>query len=88
MQLRWKVYGKIYGFGYSFLDYVIKGYSSQYHVQVASVIQLDAKTVQDCHPAENKIVIQSDNAIGFASQELIPFVFNMITGLHIEKKWF
>ena len=68
VEVRWKLGGKISGFEYSFVDYVIKGYSGQGHVQVAAVIQLDIEKVQYLHPAENKIIIQSDNSSGFASQ--------------------
>ena len=48
-------------------------------MQVAAVIQLDVDTVKDLHPTEKKAIIQSDNASGFSSQELIPFIFNMNT---------
>ena len=87
LQVRWKVDGKIHGFEYSFADYIVKGYSVQDHVQVAAAIQLAFQTVQDLHPAAKKIIIQSDNASGFASQELIPFTFNMNIRLHYEKSF-
>ena len=67
MEVRWKVDGKIIGFEYSFVDYVIKGYSGQDHVQVASVIQLSVDTVQERHPEAKKIIIQTDNAIDFST---------------------
>ena len=38
MEVRWKVDGKISEFEYSFVNYVIKGYSGQDHVHVAAVI--------------------------------------------------
>ena len=79
MEIRWKVYGEVSGFEYSFVDCVIKGYSVQDHVQVESVIQLSVGTVQDCHSVAKKVIIQPYNASVFASQELIPFVFNMNT---------
>ena len=75
MEVRWKVDYKISGFEYSFVDYFIKGYSGQDHVQVTAVIQLYVETVQDRHPASNNIIIHSYNASGFASHELIPLIF-------------
>ena len=50
MEIRWKVDGEVSGFEYSFVGYVIKGYSGQDHVQVTAVIQLAVYTVQDRHP--------------------------------------
>ena len=57
-------------------------------MRVVDVIQLDVETVQYRHPAEKKIITQSENASGFASQELIPFVFNMNTRLYNGKRSF
>ena len=51
MEIKCKVDGEFSGFEYSLVDYVIKGYSGQYHVQVAAVIQLAVDTVQDRHPS-------------------------------------
>ena len=45
MEIRWKVDEEVSGFEYSFLDYVIKVYSGQDHVQVSAVIQLAIDTV-------------------------------------------
>ena len=39
MEVRRKVDGEFSGFEYSFVDYVVKGYSGQYQVQVADVFQ-------------------------------------------------
>ena len=50
-----------------------------------AVIQLAVDTVQDHNPSAKKVIIQSDNACGFASQELIPFIFNMKNRLDDEK---
>ena len=61
MGVRCKVDGKISGFKYSFVDYVIKGYYGQDHVQVAAVIQFALEIVQDRHPSSKKIMIQLDN---------------------------
>ena len=47
MEIRWKVVGEISGFEYSFVGYVIKGYSGQDNLQVADIIQLAVDTVQD-----------------------------------------
>ena len=52
---------------------------------MAAVIQLAVDTVQDLHPAAKEVIIPSDNASGFSSQELILFVFNMNTRLDDEK---
>ena len=67
IEIRWKVDGEVSGFEYSFVDYIIKGSSSQDNVQVETVVQLSVDTVQDHHTAEKKFIIQSDNARGFAS---------------------
>ena len=69
-----------------FVDYSIKGYSGQYNVQVSAVIKFAVDTVQDRHPAAKKVIIQSDNSSGFASQEIFPFVFNINTRLENIKK--
>ena len=50
-----------------------------------AVKQLAVDTVQDRHPSIKKVIIKSDNAIGFASQELILFIFNVHTRLDDEK---
>ena len=54
-------------------------------MQVTAVIQLNIDTVQDRHSDTKKVIIKSDNASGSASQELIPFIFNMNTILDDEK---
>ena len=54
-------------------------------MQVAAVVQLAAHTLQDRYPTAKKVVIQSYNAIGFSSQEIIPLIFNMNTRLRDEK---
>ena len=51
---------------------------------MAAVIQLDVDTVQDQHPSVKKVIIQSNNESGFASQELIPFIFNTNTRIDDE----
>ena len=85
MEIRWKVDGEVSGFEYSFVDYVIKGYYGQDHVQVAAVIKLAVDTVQDRHPDAKKVIIQSDYPSVFASQELIRFIFNMNNRLDDKK---
>ena len=40
--------------------------------------------MQDRHPAAKKVIIQSDNASGFASQDLVPFIFSINTSLDDE----
>ena len=74
-------------FEYSFVDYIIKGYSGQVHVQVASAIQLASVTVQGRHPASKKIIIQSENPRGYSSQYLITLIFNTSTRFH-DENWF
>ena len=68
MEINWKVDGDVSGFEYSFVDYVIKGYSDQDHVQVAFLIRSAVDTVQDRHPSAKNVIIQSDIASDFASQ--------------------
>ena len=55
---------------------------------MADIIQLAVDTMQDRHPDAKKVTIHSDNASGFASQELIPLIFNMNTRLDDEKHLF
>ena len=88
MEIRWKVDGEVSGFEYLFVDYVIKGYSGQDHVQVAYIIQLALDTVQYQNPATKKVTIHSNNASSCVSQELILFVFNMRTRLDDGKMLF
>lgn len=83
---QWNDDGEKRGFQYSFVDYVIDGYTGQDNLQVAAVVQQMMRTVQDRHPGVKKVIIQSDNATGFASQELIPFIFHMNTKLRAECK--
>ena len=45
IEIKWKVDGEFGGFEYSFVDYVINGYSGQDYVQVAAVNQLGVDTV-------------------------------------------
>ena len=88
VEIRWKVDREISGFEYPFVYYSIKGYSGRDHVQVAAVMKLALDTVKYYHPATKKVIIQSNNASGFASQELIPFVFNIQTSLDDGKMLF
>ena len=81
MDIRWKVDGRVNIFEYSFVDYVIKGYSGCDHVHVKAVIKLAVDTMQDRHTAAKKVIIQSDNASGFSSQESILFIFNITLDL-------
>ena len=85
MEIRRKVDVDVSGFEYSLVNYVSKGYSGQDQVQVAAVIQLPVDTVQYRYTAAENVIIQSDNARGFASQEVIQFIFNMNTRLDNEK---
>ena len=85
VEIRQKFDEGVSGVEYLFVEYVIKIYSGQYHVQVGAVMQLDIYIMQYCHPSPQNAIIQSDNTISFASQELIPFIFNMNTRLDDEK---
>ena len=51
VKIGFKLYGEVSGFEYSFVDYVIKGYYGQDHVQVAALIQLAVDIMQDQHPS-------------------------------------
>ena len=84
IKIKWKVYGDVNVFEYSFVDYAIREYFRQDNVQVASAIQLAVDTVQDNNPAAKNFIIQSDNASDFSSQELIPSNFNTNTRLDNE----
>ena len=46
MEIKWKVDGEVSVFEYSFVEYIIKGYSGQYNVQVEAVIQLTVDTMK------------------------------------------
>ena len=50
MEISQKYYGGVSGFEYSFVEYEIKEYYGQDHVQAAASIQIDTNTVQDRHP--------------------------------------
>ena len=52
---------------------------------MAAVIQLDVDAVQDRHSVAKRVTILSDNASGFAPQELIPLILNKNTRLDDEK---
>ena len=43
----------------------------------AAVIQLDVDTLQNRHPAAKNVIIQSDNASDFSSEELVTLILNM-----------
>ena len=79
MEIMWKVDEEVSAFEYFFVYYVIKGYSGQDYVQMAAAIQLAVDALQDCHPSTKNVILQSDNIIVFAPQELIPLIFNMNT---------
>ena len=54
-------------------------------MQIAAIVKLLVQTVQYHHLASKKVIIHSDNASGFASQELTTFIFNMKTRLRTDK---
>ena len=65
------------GFEYHFFDIVMKGHAGQDNVQVAAALELIVELVHERFPETEDIVLQSDNASCFSSQELIPYVFQM-----------
>lgn len=65
------------GFEYSFLNLLFKDYTGQDHVQVSSAIEKIVSYVNEKYPEVKEIIIQSDNATCFASQEHIPFIYHM-----------
>lgn len=65
------------GYEYHFLDFIFKGYSGQDNIQVASALDAIVKQVALRFPVVKEIIIQSDNASCFSSQELIPFVYHL-----------
>lgn len=80
------------GFEYSFVNFIFKNYSGQDHVQVASAIEQIISHVHEKFPEVKEIIIQSDNASCFASQELIPFIYHtnkesQIKKMPIISKW-
>ena len=85
MKIGCKVDGEVSEFEYSCVDYLIKGYFVEDHVQVATLIHLAVDIVQYQHPSAKKVIIQSNNESCFASQELIPFIFDTNTRLDDEK---
>ena len=77
MMIRWNIADDKIGYEYSFHDYVVKGYISQDHVHVGAIIQLASRIINDNGLEIQHIIIQSDNASGFSSINLIPFICNM-----------
>ena len=77
MMIRWNIADDKIGYEYSFHDYVVKGYISQDHVHVGAIIQLASRIINDNGLEIQNIIIQSDNASGFSSINLIPFIYNM-----------
>lgn len=77
------------GFTYSFVDYIIRGYAGQDHVQVCAVVQKTVHMLLEKSPNTTELCVQSDNATCFASQELIPFIYhlNAIPDLPKIKRW-
>ena len=67
------------GIVYRFENYIFKGYAGQDNVQVAAAIQQIVKVVKTNYPEIVEVILQSDNALCFASQELIPFIYHLNT---------
>ena len=68
---------KTKGFEYKFIDCVFKGYTGQDNIQMAAALELLIGIVQEQDTNIKEIIIQSDNATCFASQELIPFIYHL-----------
>ena len=47
------------------------------NIQVGAIIQLASRIIDDNGLDIKKIILQSDNASGFSSSNLIPFIDNM-----------
>jgi len=62
---------------YNYVDYVIKGYSGQDHIQVGALIQAikDDPERRTRHPNVNKLILQSDGASCLSSAQHIPLIF-------------
>ena len=57
---------KLCGFRYSFVDYIISGYSGQDNVQVCAILQIIYSSIQNNFPNKVKVIfLQSDNATCF-----------------------
>ena len=69
-----------------FQDYVIKGYTSQYVVQVSSIIQLTVRTIDERHDGVNNTILQSDNSTCCASTNYVPFIYKLNTELRENNK--
>ena len=62
-----------------FVDYVIKGYSVQDHIQVGSIVQKIRNILKGNNLSVNETCVHSDNSIRFDSQYLVPFLFHFNT---------
>lgn len=96
MEVRWKrattADKNDEGFVYKFTNYVLKGYAGQDNVQVSAVLENMIRDIGERYSAVKRIIIQSDNASCFASQDLIPFIFHLNTefkvcNLPVIEKW-
>lgn len=65
------------GFEHSFIDFVFKNYTGQDHTQVAAAIEQLVSHVHQKYPEVREIILQSDNATCFSSQEHIPFIHHL-----------
>ena len=63
-----------------FIDYIIKGYSGQDHIQVGDIFQKMKQVLKETNPSLKEVFIQSYNATFFASQELDTF-FSQLNAL-------
>lgn len=77
LEVSYVVKDGVSGLVYRFIDIAIKGYNAQDHVQVAGLLQVMMEQISSKSPQVKEIVCQSDNASGFASFELVPFIFNL-----------
>lgn len=77
MVVQWITNGESTGFKHTYIDIIFKGYSGQDNVQVSSALQLLVEKVHEMLPSVATIVLQSDNASCFESQNLIPFVYHL-----------
>eukprot|EP00957_Ditylum_brightwellii_P055068 4173980-Ditylum_brightwellii.AAC.1 len=77
---------------YKFVNCIFKGYAGQDNVQVALALEIMVQDTKRKHPGIKEIVLQSNNATCFASQDHIPFLFHTNAESHnngnpIVTKW-
>jgi hypothetical protein len=62
---------------YKFVDFIIDGYKQQDNIQIEAILLQLKHHITQHFPHVTEIILQSDNASGFASQQHIPQVHHM-----------